>query len=172
MKKSLSTLGLILVLAAPAWGQVYFGQNKIQYTDFDWQVLKGEHVDVYYYPEEEDIARVALSYAEDSFALLEQRFRHHPFRPQVGHGDHGPFVLHEGEGGPGRPDERVGADVQRHPEALPGGVNEAAGQLLDHRGVAMPCIQKRNAERPVGYGKQGKRDKHRKDGNREEFFIP
>jgi len=32
----------------------YFGQNKIQYRRFDWRVLRGEHVDLYYYPEEEE----------------------------------------------------------------------------------------------------------------------
>jgi hypothetical protein len=59
---------------------VPFGKNKIQYDDFAWQVLQGEHVDVYYYPEEEDVARLALSWADESYADLERRFQHHPFR--------------------------------------------------------------------------------------------
>ncbi|HSM36094.1 MAG TPA: hypothetical protein VK837_06825 [Longimicrobiales bacterium] len=59
---------------------VPFGKNKIQYVDFDWQVLEGEHVDVYYYPEEEEIARLTLAYAEESYAFLERKFQHHPFR--------------------------------------------------------------------------------------------
>ena len=54
----------------------FFGQNKIQYRDFDWRVLSGAHVDVYYYPAEERIARMALSYAEDSYDYLERRFNH------------------------------------------------------------------------------------------------
>jgi len=54
----------------------YFGQNKIQYRDFDWHVLRGEHVDLYYYPEEEELARVALAYAEDSYGVLERRLAH------------------------------------------------------------------------------------------------
>ena len=54
----------------------FFGQNKIQYRDFDWRVLSGAHVDVYYYPAEERIARMALSYAEDSYDHLEGRFNH------------------------------------------------------------------------------------------------
>jgi hypothetical protein len=59
---------------------VPFGKNKIQYVDFDWQVLEGDHVDVYYYPEEEEIARLTLAYAEESYAFLERKFQHHPFR--------------------------------------------------------------------------------------------
>ena len=51
---------------------VPFGKNKIQYQDFEWRVLPGEHVDVYYYPEEEDVARLALEYAEESYDFLER----------------------------------------------------------------------------------------------------
>ena len=54
----------------------YFGQNKIQYRHFDWRVLRGEHVDLYYYPEEEELGRVALAYAEESYDALERRFTH------------------------------------------------------------------------------------------------
>jgi hypothetical protein len=54
----------------------YFGQNKIQYRRFDWRVLRGEHVDLYYYPEEEELGRVALAYAEESYDSLERRFNH------------------------------------------------------------------------------------------------
>jgi hypothetical protein len=53
-----------------------FGQNKIQYRRFDWRVLRGEHVDLYYYPEEEELGRVALAYAEESYDTLERRFNH------------------------------------------------------------------------------------------------
>jgi len=54
----------------------YFGQNKIQYRHFDWRVLRGEHVDLYYYPEEEELGRLALAYAEESYDALERRFTH------------------------------------------------------------------------------------------------
>jgi hypothetical protein len=53
-----------------------FGQNKIQYRHFDWQVLHGEHVDLYFYPQEAELAHVALAYAEASYRDLERTFRH------------------------------------------------------------------------------------------------
>ena len=53
-----------------------FGENKIQYRHFDWHVLHGAHVDLYYYPAEEELARVALAYAELSYRVLAFRFRH------------------------------------------------------------------------------------------------
>ena len=62
---------------APAAAQFgVFGQNKVQYRHFDWRVLHGPHVDLYFYPEEEELARVALAYAEDSYRVLEARFRY------------------------------------------------------------------------------------------------
>ncbi len=57
-----------------------FGKNKVQYNNFEWKVLSGPRVDVFFYPEEETIARAALSYAEESFDTLVTLFRHRPFR--------------------------------------------------------------------------------------------
>jgi hypothetical protein len=72
---------IALLLPTLAHAQtVPFGKNKIQYEEFKWQILPGEHIDVYYYPEEEDVARLALTYAEESYKVLEQKFQHHPFR--------------------------------------------------------------------------------------------
>jgi hypothetical protein len=72
---------LLLFAATTTHAQtVPFGKNKIQYENFDWRILSGDHIDLYYYPEEEEVARRALVYAEQDYVLLEQRFRHHPFR--------------------------------------------------------------------------------------------
>ncbi|MCK4385391.1 MAG: PD40 domain-containing protein, partial [candidate division Zixibacteria bacterium] len=62
---------------APAFGQYYFGKNKIQYTDFKWQVLTTDHFNVYFYPEEREIAEIAANYAEESYKFLENKFNHH-----------------------------------------------------------------------------------------------
>jgi len=53
-----------------------FGRNKVQYTEFDWHVLKTEHFDVYYYPEMEELARIGAQYAEESYIHLIQKFNH------------------------------------------------------------------------------------------------
>ena len=54
----------------------YFGENKVQYTDFDWHVLKTEHFDIYYYPEMVDLAERGAFLAEESYKVLEQKFSH------------------------------------------------------------------------------------------------
>ncbi len=65
--------------ASPAAAQIVpFGKNKIQYQSFDWHVLQGAHVDVYFYPEEAEVAQVALREAERAYADLEVKFDYHP----------------------------------------------------------------------------------------------
>ena len=54
----------------------YFGRNKVQYTDFDWHILKTEHFDIYYYPEMKDLAERGAFFAEESYNVLEQKFSH------------------------------------------------------------------------------------------------
>ncbi|UCG62284.1 MAG: PD40 domain-containing protein [Candidatus Zixiibacteriota bacterium] len=57
-------------------GQFYFGKNKVQYTDFDWQVMTTEHFRIYFYTEEAEIASIAAKSAEDSYRELAARFNH------------------------------------------------------------------------------------------------
>lgn len=82
MRSILASLALAILFFVPdvAAQTVPFGKNKIQYRDFNWQILSGEHIDVYYYPEEEQLARLTLAYAEESYRFLERKFQHHPFR--------------------------------------------------------------------------------------------
>ena len=52
------------------------GENKVQYRKFDWEVLKGPHIDLYFYPEEAELAPTALQYAEESYEVLRLKFSH------------------------------------------------------------------------------------------------
>ncbi|MBD3160582.1 MAG: hypothetical protein GF346_00520, partial [Candidatus Eisenbacteria bacterium] len=62
---------------APAFGQyLTFGKNKVQYSRFDWHVLESAHVRVYFYPEEEELARIALDMAEDGYERLRRLLVH------------------------------------------------------------------------------------------------
>lgn len=54
----------------------YFGRNKVQYTQFEWQILKTEHFDIYFYPEMRDLAERGAAFAETAYAQLEQKFNH------------------------------------------------------------------------------------------------
>src|SRR5919197_1158191 len=81
MKRTLSAVVLALgvFLAAPGVvnAQVgYFGQNKVQYRTFKFQVMKTTHFDVYYYPEEENAARMAGRMAERWYARFSTLLKH------------------------------------------------------------------------------------------------
>ena len=60
--------GLAVVLLACGVGQAaaqgYFGQNKVQYNSFEWQVIRTDHFEVYFYERKSALAvpgRTALS---------------------------------------------------------------------------------------------------------------
>ena len=71
-----SVILLLAIFSISANAQYYFGQNKIQYTDFDWQVLTTEHFNIYFYPEEKEIAEAAAFLAEESYIYLQEKFNH------------------------------------------------------------------------------------------------
>jgi Tol biopolymer transport system component len=54
----------------------YFGQNKVQYKEFKFQVLKTAHFDIYFYPEEEQAARMASLMAERWYARFSRLLNH------------------------------------------------------------------------------------------------
>jgi Tol biopolymer transport system component len=66
---------LISLGASPARAQ-YFGQNLVQYKDFNYQVLKTDHFDIYFYPEERPGIDIAARLAERWNTRLERFFDH------------------------------------------------------------------------------------------------
>ena len=67
----------ILIFSEIGYSQgFYFGRNKVQYTEFNWHILKTEHFDIYYYPEMKDIAEKGAKFAEDSYDFLQTKFNH------------------------------------------------------------------------------------------------
>ena len=99
---------LVVLAAAPAEAQ-YFGRNKVQYEDFDFRILRTEHFDIHYYPEEEIAVRDAARMAERWYVRLSRIFNHQ-FRerkPIILYADQGDFqqtntissMVGEGTGG-------------------------------------------------------------------------
>ena len=70
-------LPLAILATAPGAARAqYFGRNKVQYETFHFQVLKTEHFDVYFYPEEEHAAEQAARIAERWYARYTRFFDH------------------------------------------------------------------------------------------------
>ena len=100
---------VFLAAASTLCGQFYFGRNKIQYEEFDWQVLTTPHFQIYYYSAEEALARASAYWAEEAYREFEQKFNHTLGRkvPLVIYSNHlhfqqtniTPYMLPEGVGG-------------------------------------------------------------------------
>jgi hypothetical protein len=65
----------LVATGAPAGAQ-YFGTNKVQYKSFDFQVLRTEHFDVYFYPSEREGSELAARMAERWHDRLSRFFDH------------------------------------------------------------------------------------------------
>ncbi len=76
LRVALATLAVASASGVASASAQYFGQNKVQYRTFDFQVLKTEHFDLYYYPEEEAAARDTARMAERWYARLAQLLDH------------------------------------------------------------------------------------------------
>ena len=75
--RSLILVLLFLPGVVPSHAQFfYFGRNKVQYTDFEWHVLKTEHFDIYYYTEMKELAERGAFFAEESYTALQEKFNH------------------------------------------------------------------------------------------------
>src|SRR5712692_8298027 len=72
---SIAATILLLVSESPVSAQ-YFGRNKVQYKKLDFEILKTEHFDIYFYPSEREGIDIAARMAERWHARLQTLFRH------------------------------------------------------------------------------------------------
>ncbi len=59
-------LAFLLLAPAPDARAQVFGKNKIHYADFEWRVMRTPHIDLHFYPEEEELAEWVARVAEDA----------------------------------------------------------------------------------------------------------
>jgi hypothetical protein len=114
-------VALALVWCPTAAGAQYFGRNKVQYRTFDFQILKTDHFDLYYYPEEAEAAHLVARLAERWHSRL-SRFFGHDLRGRQ------PIILYA-----------VGAHF-RQTNAVEGLIGEGTGGVTDalKRRVVLP----------------------------------
>jgi dipeptidyl aminopeptidase/acylaminoacyl peptidase len=72
---ALLATALTVVAATPAAGQ-YFGQNKVQYEDFDWKVIATEQLDFHFYDRTTEVSREMARAAERWNWRLSRVFEH------------------------------------------------------------------------------------------------
>ena len=109
MRKLLLTGTIVSLLAATAGAYTYFGKNKVQYYEHDWQIIQGDHVDLYFYSAERELAERAVGMAEETWAYLSVRMAYTPRErvPLIIYSSHSefqetnilPYILPEGVAG-------------------------------------------------------------------------
>ena len=84
---------IVCVFAMLPTSQAQFGQNKIAYESFDWDVYAAPHFDVHYYPSVEPFLEEIVSYAESAYVKISKDLDHElRFRvPLIVYKTHGEF---------------------------------------------------------------------------------
>ena len=90
---ALLALGGLAWTAGPASAQ-YFGQNKIQYRQYDWRSITSDHFEVYFYAGLDSLAMRVLDLAEKTNVVLASRTGHPLARrvPIILYGSHNNFA--------------------------------------------------------------------------------
>lgn len=73
MKRSLALLVVVFAVAVPAYP---FGQNKIVYDKFHWNIYHSTHFDVYFYDEERPSLEKVVDMAESAYDTLSREFNY------------------------------------------------------------------------------------------------
>ena len=67
-------LSFIFIIYSCTYAQS-FGQNKVQYKDFDWNYIQTSHFDIYYYDDQQDLAEFVADVAEESYEQISIHLR-------------------------------------------------------------------------------------------------
>lgn len=81
-KECISSFFFLFVLLTSAYSQHYttpFGQNRIQYKNFDWYYYSTTNFDIYYYPGGQEYALEAVEFLEDEFVNLTDELGYAPY---------------------------------------------------------------------------------------------
>ncbi len=69
------TILITLLLASASHAQfLYFGKNKVNYDNFEWQLFKTPHFDLYFYPEEEKLVNSIVNWLESGYMYIAQKY--------------------------------------------------------------------------------------------------
>ena len=66
---------LIILFFSALLNAQSFGQNKVQYRDFDWNFIQTPHFDIYYYGDQKSLAEFAAEVSEKSYEQISVHLR-------------------------------------------------------------------------------------------------
>jgi len=75
--RKLCLIILILLMAPGAIAQnIYFGQNKVQYRDFDWFYIQTADFDIYFYKDEDTLAVFAANVLNEAYIEIKEELNY------------------------------------------------------------------------------------------------
>ncbi len=69
-RNALLLSSILLYSGGTSAQETYFGQNKVQYRDFDWYYIQTSHFDLYFYENEDSLAVFAAEALEKAFTEI------------------------------------------------------------------------------------------------------
>ena len=75
LRKVIPTAILVFCVFTTAAHSQYFGRNKIQYKNHEWEVLSTPHFDIHYYKGSESFAARAGLVLEDGYDMLSYKLK-------------------------------------------------------------------------------------------------
>lgn len=82
MRLRVLLFGFLLFYTAASYGQEHrkvFGQNRVQYKEYDWHYYSTDDYDIHYYNLGEDYAQLALDYLDEEYDKLTDLLGYAPF---------------------------------------------------------------------------------------------
>ncbi len=72
---------IILILLTLTWRistaqNIYFGQNKVQYREFDWRFIQTPNFDIYFYDGEDSLATFAADVLEEAYVNVREELNY------------------------------------------------------------------------------------------------
>jgi len=78
--KKLAVLLAILIMGglSPARAQeVYFGKNKVQYRQFEWDYIQSDHFDIHFYDGQYELAKFAADELEKAYEIVSDQLKYY-----------------------------------------------------------------------------------------------
>ncbi len=69
----------VVTVSSAQYQRSTFGQNRVQYKNFDWYYYGTENFDVHFYAQGEDYAKVAVDYLQEEFEVITDLIGYAPF---------------------------------------------------------------------------------------------
>ena len=70
------TIAIALIAASAAAQNVYFGQNKVQYRDFNWSYIQTADFDIYFYKGEDTLAVFAAGVLNEAYKEISEELNY------------------------------------------------------------------------------------------------